>query len=84
MSSMGLWDRVRACSTQLPFSPNTPASFWTKSLQARGGRVCPELGPLAHPVGCPFSNLPAWLGLQCWMGPASELLTVLRKLSSWG
>lgn len=53
MSSMGLWDRVSACSTQLPFSPNTPASFWTKSLQGRGGRICPELSPKSPAPGCP-------------------------------
>lgn len=45
LSSMGLWDRVRACSTQLPFSPNTPASFWTKSLRGRGGRTCLSQNP---------------------------------------
>lgn len=65
LSSMGLWDRVRACSTQLPLSPNTPASFWTKSLQGRGGRICPELSPASPAPGYPpVSSLPGWLGLE--------------------
>ena len=58
LSSMGLWDRMSACSTQLPFSPNTPASFWTKSLQGRGGRICPELSPKSPDPGWPPSPNP--------------------------
>lgn len=80
LSSMGLWDRVRACSTQLPFSPNTPASFWTKSLQGRGGRTC-----LSQALGFPSSSicLPGWgcdgqrspqVGSS--LGPAGSLLSL--------
>lgn len=87
LSSMGLWDRVRACSTQLPFSPNTPASFWTKSLQGRGGRIC-----LSQPLGFPSSStcLPAWLWkgqrppqVGTSLGPARELVITLKEVGSW-
>lgn len=86
LSSMGLWDRVRACSTQLPFSPNTPASFWTKSLQGRGGRMC-----LSQALGFPSSStcLPGW-GCNVWRplqvgsssGPARELAVTPEYLGS--
>lgn len=85
LSSMGLWDRVRACSTQLPFSPNTQASFWTKSLQAgEEGFVCPRpwaspSPPPARLAGTAKDRAPK---VGSSSGSATELATALEHKGS--